>query len=81
MKIYNLIIKEAPTQEILEAIRTATAEEINYKEQNGWTPLHWAAFCNRREIGEALIKAGANVNVKNNHGKTPLDIVKILWCF
>lgn len=72
MKIYNLISSRAPTQEIFEAIKTATIEEINYKNQDWETPLHLAASWGRLEITKALIDAGAKVNAKDIFGMTPL---------
>lgn len=29
---------------------------------DGFTPLHWAAFCNRSEVARQLIDHGADVN-------------------
>ena len=38
--------------------------------------LHIATKVDRKEIGELLISKGAEVNVKNNAGQTPLDLAK-----
>ena len=38
----------------------------------GWTPLHFAARSNRKEIVELLITVGADVNVEADNGLTPL---------
>lgn len=38
------------------------------------TPLHLAAQNNNKEIVDALIKAGANINVKDKDEKTPFDL-------
>ena len=40
---------------------------------DGWTPLNYAAFVGHKEIAELLIAAGADVNAKDDDGKTPLD--------
>jgi ankyrin repeat protein len=37
---------------------------------NGATALHYAVFYNRRGLVMALLAAGADTNVKNNHGTT-----------
>ena len=37
------------------------------------TPLHEAASDGRKEVVELLIANGADVNAKDNYGKTPLD--------
>ena len=42
---------------------------VNAVAYNGFTPLH---LTERREIADILIKAGANLNLKDNFGKTPL---------
>jgi ankyrin repeat protein len=41
---------------------------------SGWTPLHYAARYNRKEIGDVLIAAGAKINSKDEIGCTPLYI-------
>ena len=30
-----------------------------------WTPLHYAAYNNSKEIGEVLISKGADINAKD----------------
>ena len=47
---------------------------MNAKDQNGKTPLHYAAWKGHKEIAELLIAKGADVNAKTKStGKTPLD--------
>ena len=57
----------------IEAVKQhlAAGADVNAKDRNGWTPLHWAAW-GEKEIIELLISAGAEVNVKNKSGFTPL---------
>ena len=43
------------------------------KDEHGGTSLHWAAVLGRIAIAERLIEAGADVNLEDNHGFTPLD--------
>ena len=45
--------------------------DVNVKVR-GDTPLHNATFHGRLEIVQKLIKAGADVNLRNNQGDTPL---------
>ncbi|EAX92480.1 ankyrin repeat protein, putative [Trichomonas vaginalis G3] len=47
---------------------------INEKDNNGNTTLHYAAQKNSKEIFEFLISHGANINNKTNNGNTALHI-------
>jgi len=61
---------------ILEAL-IAAGGKVDAKDQNGSTPLLWAAqFCDAAGVN-ALIKAGANVNAKAKGGATPLMMAKV----
>ncbi|HTR86981.1 MAG TPA: ankyrin repeat domain-containing protein [Reyranella sp.] len=42
-------------------------------EQRGATPLFWAAFHGHKDVVEFLLASGADVNVKEAHGQTPLS--------
>ncbi len=44
--------------------------DVNVKDEDGYTPLHWAAT---KEIAELLIAEGADVNAKDEDGETLLD--------
>ena len=45
---------------------------MNEKRNNGWVPLHGAAFTGHMEVVELLLANGANMNAKNEDGDTPL---------
>ena len=45
---------------------------MNAKNEDGWTPLHWATHKGHREITELLLAKGADVNAKDESGMTPL---------
>ena len=48
---------------------------INHHDNYGDTALHWSIRLKlRKEIIKLLLDYGAEVNIKNNKGKTPLDI-------
>lgn len=49
--------------------------EINGKDEDGHTALHAATLYSRREMVTFLAKEGADVNVKNKLGETPLMLV------
>jgi ankyrin repeat protein len=48
--------------------------DVNAKDEDGVTPLQYAAEGGYNEIVELLIDKGANVNAKNDDGATPLDV-------
>lgn len=45
---------------------------VNYKPENGWSPLMWAAWNKQKEIVQILLDNGADVNDKSNVGWTAL---------
>ncbi|MGL9718325.1 MAG: ankyrin repeat domain-containing protein [Wolbachia sp.] len=46
---------------------------INVKNEDGNTPLHFTAMKGKVDIAKILLKHNADVNAKNNEGKTALD--------
>jgi len=46
---------------------------VNFADDNGNAPLHMAASCGSLPVVKTLVEHGAQVNVKNRLGKTPLD--------
>jgi hypothetical protein len=56
-----------------EAIRTLVGRvDVNTRQPDGATALHWAAHNDDRAAADLLIRAGANVNAANELGATPL---------
>ncbi|XP_023553566.1 calmodulin-binding transcription activator 3 isoform X2 [Cucurbita pepo subsp. pepo] len=53
---------------------------VNFRDANGWTALHWAAFFGRERTVAALISLGAapgaltDPSPKYPHGRTPADL-------
>ena len=45
---------------------------MNVTDENGFSPLHSAAYERNPDLVELLLRAGANVNARNEHGQTPL---------
>jgi len=56
----------------IEAVKEflVAGTDVDVKDEEGATPLHYAAT---KEIAELLIAKGADVNAKDDDGKTPLD--------
>src|SRR5438874_1552378 len=46
---------------------------VNTPSADGTTALHWAVHRNDGDMVDRLVKAGANVNSKNEYGATPLS--------
>jgi ankyrin repeat protein len=57
--------------EIVRALATGGAD-VNERDDDQLTPLHWAVLTNHAGAVKALIAAGANVNAVDKHGFTPL---------
>ena len=53
------------------------SEEINAKDDHGLTPLHITAWVAKVEECHLLVGMGADVNIRNNAGFTPLEYVPI----
>jgi len=59
---------------IMHALIKAGADLNAVTEYNGKTPLHYAVEGNKVEFIEILIKAGADLSIKDKEGKTPTDL-------
>jgi len=58
------------------AVRTLLAQkaDVNAKQPDGATALHWAAWRDDVELATMLLRAGANPNAANLTGATPLSL-------
>ncbi|RDD44621.1 Nuclear factor NF-kappa-B p100 subunit [Trichoplax sp. H2] len=64
---------------IIKLFRDEYGFRLNIKEKNfGNSPLHLAVMCDSKPIAQQLIKAGADVNIKNCRGNTPLHVASFL---
>jgi len=62
-------------KEIMDLIITKKVN-INKKDNNGNTPLHYIANTTDIILAKTLIDAGASLQIKNKDGLTPLDIAR-----
>jgi hypothetical protein len=57
----------------LREVLAANPELLNYQDEKGATPLHWAAEAQDLSIVAALVDLGADRKIKDNAGYTPRD--------
>ncbi len=69
-------LADAARRQDKQAVRSVLAKkaDVNARQPDGATALHWAAYADDAETTALLIRAGANVNVTNDHGVSPLAI-------
>ena len=45
--------------------------DVNYSADDGWTPLHWAAWRGNTDMKKVLLEEGAPLSVVNNDVSKP----------
>ena len=73
--IHRLVI-EGSSNLVSQAIKSSKSPQINIKDLRGNTPLHLASYGGKLSIIEMLLKAGANIEMKDKDGKSPLQVNK-----
>ncbi|XAR61262.1 hypothetical protein NMG60_11034909 [Bertholletia excelsa] len=75
LRLGDALLRAARMEDV-HAMKSCLAEgaEVNERDQNGWTPLHRAAFKGRAEGVELLLGNGARVDLADNDGRTPLHL-------
>ena len=48
--------------------------DINQRDSEGYTPLHWAAYYGRVDAAQLLLDRGANPEIGDNSGRTALEV-------
>ena len=74
VSIYSMDIFHAAKTGNIDRVREliAAGANVNQQDNNGLTPLHWAAENGHQAVVQALIAAGADINQQDNDGWTPL---------
>ena len=76
-KAPDISIHKAAEEGNTEAVKQHLSAGADVDVKGGWlggTPLHYAVGEAHNEIAKLLIAKGANVNAKDERGKTPLDL-------
>ena len=50
---------------------------VNLQTQDGNTPLHYAAAAADTRVLRQLLRAGANMAIKNSYGQLPLHLAEV----
>ncbi len=85
--MFALVIGITPSSSaisLVEAVKSEDAvavrelinahEDVNARQGDGATALHWAAYRDDLKTAKLLIEAGANVDVRNDFGVMPLSL-------
>ena len=69
-------LAEAAKLRDLQAVRSLLKQkaDVNARQADGATALHWASHWDELETADLLIRAGANVDAANDYGITPLSL-------
>ncbi len=70
------VLADAMQRGAAGAVRSLLAQnaDVDARQGDGATALHWAAYLNDAETAAALIRAGADVDAANDYGVTPLSL-------
>ena len=77
--LFGLLIQAvAVSTAAVAAVPASSAAALPPAESDGTTALHWAVHNNDKPLVERLLKAGADVNARNDYGATPLAEAAVL---
>lgn len=64
--------QEGNLVKVKELLNILGPELIDHTSSNGKSALHWAARYKREDVAKFLIREGANINLQDSQGNTPL---------
>jgi ankyrin repeat protein len=56
---------------VTELLFLADKADVNARDREGWTLLHWAVSVGHKNVAELLLAKSANINATNDFGVTP----------
>ncbi len=65
-------VESASRPRQMQAILTHPDTDLEAKDQNSHTPLHYAAAMGKTSVVKALLEQGASIKARNENGRTPL---------
>ena len=75
MRLCDLAFMQSATAEDIQA-EIDKGADIGAGDEEGYTPLHFAAYWGNAETVTALLNAGANGKARTEDDKTPFDLAK-----
>src|SRR6478609_8484097 len=66
-------VRSKDRETAVKLLQAGTRASVNQRSVDGTTALHWAVYNDDADLAGRLIKAGADVNARNDYGATPLS--------
>ena len=75
---FTPLIKACASQayDVVKTFLRSNEININFQDKIGNTALHYLCEDEKFDVAIEIIKKGGDANIKNNDGKTPLDLIK-----
>lgn len=70
-ELKDLLAEHSHPEELVKILVSAGAD-VNAKDDQGWTILHWAALWGYTDVAEILVSKGADVNARTVYDQTAL---------